>query len=242
MRDALIKLGQRAKRGLFDWDNIIKEFKNEPPHELALETEVDFCLESVERSRVLANNIHGREWLFALNKKKIFEKLFSPNAILSEKEIIWMNWIVKEFVGKDDNAFKFLYFNHGNMIHPKFAETILITLELENEKIRDNIYKEYIILLSTYIKSSWEIFRLIDILSKRKLYSLCYHLFTKYFEIQFVFDNKLWVNNDEYIYEHRFIGELYQIVESWKCCKNEFLNSYAERLLYFIKENFLNFY
>ena len=69
MREGLIKLGQRAKRGLLDWSDMIKEFQIEPPRDIALDTEIDYCLNSMERTRVLANNIHGREWLLTLNAK-----------------------------------------------------------------------------------------------------------------------------------------------------------------------------
>lgn len=242
MRVGIIKLGQRAKRGLLDWSNIIKEFQSEPPRDIALDTEIDYCLDSVERSRVLANNIHGREWLLTLNKKSIFDNLFLSEAILSEQDQIWMNWIIDKFVGVEDEAFKILYLNNGNKIHPKFAALILRKLESGDNSIPDVVYKEYITILDSYITSSWGIFRLVEVLSKRKLYSLCYKLFVKYFEVQFVLENKLLSSRNELIYKHKFRGERYQIEESWKCCKDEFLNSYAERFLYFIKEAILNLY
>ena len=144
MRVGIIKLGQRAKRGLLDWSNIIKEFQSEPPRDIALDTEIDYCLDSVERSRVLANNIHGREWLLTLNKKSIFDNLFLPEAILSEQDQIWMNWIIDKFVGVEDEAFKILYLNNGNKIHPKFAALILRKLESGDNSIPDVVYKEYI--------------------------------------------------------------------------------------------------
>lgn len=236
MREGLIKLGQRAKRGLLDWSDMIKEFQIEPPRDIALNTEIDYCLDSLERTRVLANNIHGREWLLTLNEKGIFDNLFLPEAILSEQDQIWMKWIVNEFVGVEYEAFKNLYLNNGNKIHPQFAAFILGKLELGDNSIPDVVYKEYITILDSYITSSWEIFRLIEVLSERKLYSLCYKLFVKYFEVQFVLENELLSSSNELIYKHRFRGEQYQIEESWKCCKDEFLNSYAERFLYFIKE------
>lgn len=242
MREGLIKLGQRAKRGLLDWDNMIKEFKSEPPRDIALDTEIDYCLDSVEMTRVLANNIHGREWLLTLNEKSIFDNLFLPEAILSEKDQIWMNWIVDEFVGVEDEAFKILYLNNGNNIHPKFAALILRKLKLDYSSMPDVVYKEYITILDLYITSYWEIYQLIEIVSKRKLYSLCYKLFMKYFEVQFVPESKLMSSGNELIYKHKFRGERYQIEESWKCCKDEFLNSYAERFLYFIKETISNLY
>lgn len=63
MKEGLVKFGKRAKRGLIDWENAIKEFKNEPPHDIELETEIDFCLENIERTRILANIVHDKEWL-----------------------------------------------------------------------------------------------------------------------------------------------------------------------------------
>ena len=242
MREGIIKLGQRAKRGLLDWRNMIKEFQDEPPRDIALNTEIDYCLDSVERLRVLANNIHGREWLLALNEKRIFDNLFLPEAILSEQDQIWMHWIIDEFVGVEDEAFKILYLNNGNKIHPQFAALILRKLEQDDNSISDVVYKEYITILDSYITSSWEIFRLIEVLSKHKLHVLCYKLFVKYFEVQFVLESKLLSNRNEHIYKHKFKGERYQIESSWKCCKDEFLNSYAERFLYFIKETISNLY
>lgn len=240
MREGLIKLGQRAKRGLLDWDNMIKEFKSEPPRDIALDTEIDYCLDSVERSRVLANNIHGKEWILALNEKGVFDNLFMPEAVLSEKDQIWMQWIVDECLGKENETFKILYLNNGNKIHFQFASLILRKLELGNDSIPDVVYKEYIIVLDSYITDSWTILRLIEILSKRGMYSLCYKLFVKYFEVQFVFKNNAFGSKDGIAYKHRFRGEQCQIEESWKRCKEQFLNSYAEQFLYFVKETILN--
>lgn len=236
MREGIVKFGQRAKRGLLEWKNQFKEFPNNPPRDLSFDTEIDYCLKSVERARVLANNIHGREWLSVLNDKKIFDNFFEPQTVLSEYDQIWINWIVTEFVGKDDEAFKILYLEKGNKIHPKFALTILRKLQLDDANIQDETYKKYITILEDYIDSSWDILCLIEILSKREMYSICYKLFMKYFEISFVLEKQLLTEKSELTYKHVFRGEKYEIEKSWECCKDVFLSFYTERLLYFCKE------
>src|SRR5699024_9313702 len=143
-------------------------------------------------------------------------------------------------LGKENETFKILYLNNGNKIHFQFASLILRKLELGNDSIPDVVYKEYIIVLDSYITDSWTILRLIEILSKRGMYSLCYKLFVKYFEVQFVFKNNAFGSKDGIAYKHRFRGEQCQIEESWKRCKEQFLNSYAEQFLYFVKETILN--
>lgn len=177
-----------------------------------------------------------------INEKGTFKKLFSPGEILSEKDRIWMNWIIDECLGKEDEAFKILYLNNGNKIHPQFAELILRKLMSGDKDISDIVYKDYIIILDSYIKTSWEIFRLIEILSRRRLYSLCYKLFMKYFEVQFVLENKPLYRRKELTYNHIFIGNRYYIEQSWQHCKNEFLALYAEKLMYFIKDTISNIY
>lgn len=235
MREGIVKLGQRAKRGLLDWRNQFKEFREEPPRDRSLETEIDYCLQTVERSRVLAESIHGRDWLYALNAKGVFDNLFSPQTILSEFDLVWMNWVVAGFVGNDDEVFRTLYLNKGSKINPQFAAFILRKLWREGLNIPDETYKEYITVLENYIDSSWEIFQIIQDSSERGMYSICYRLFKKYYEISFVLEKQLLSAQNATKFKHVFKGETYHIKKSWECCKEAFLTDFPEWLLNFSK-------
>lgn len=236
MKAGIIRLGQMAKRGLLEWENQFIEFKNEPPKDLSLHTEVDYCLSNIEKARVLANSIHGREWFSILNNKKVFDNLFLSQKNLSEFDQVWLGWFVAEFVGKEDTIFKELYFEKGIVLHPQLASAILRKLCTDEKNISNKTYREYITVLEEYISSSWEIFHLIKILSKRNEVTVCYNLFMQYYKITYKLEKELWSDESELVYKHTFMGEEYWIKQSWESCKEGVLQMYAERLLYFVKK------
>ena len=55
-----------------------KEISERPPSDFSLDTEIDYCMASVEKARILADCIVGEERLIALYKKDCFSKTMEP--------------------------------------------------------------------------------------------------------------------------------------------------------------------
>lgn len=235
-KDGLRKLGQRAKRGLLDWKNQFEEFLNYPPKDLSLETEIDYILTDFEKARILADCVCGAEWVEVLDKKGIFNTLFSPKGQISEFDQIWMNWITNKIIGKDDVAFEKLLLSKHNQIHPELAANVLRRIQISDSDISDAYLCKYIILLDAYISLSWDIFRLIEVCAERELFLPCQHLFTKFFEVSFVLEKQYWPGSESCTYKHRLNGERYQIHRAWELCKEYFLAECPERLLNLTKD------
>ena len=217
-----------------EWKNQLKEFEYRPPREASSKAEVEYCLNNIEKSKILANTIQGKEWLYVLDEKKVFDKLFMKNADLDEYDQIWMKWFIDNFIGTDNDVFKKMYFLKGNTIHPQFAEKILENLIWDN-KSKDKICGEYFIILEKFVNDSLDIYGAIRLLSKEGMYNICLKLFMRYFDIDFILEESLCEKEKIYTYKYKFKGDEYQIKESWGICKEKFLELYADRLLYFAK-------
>lgn len=234
LKESVKKLGQRTKRSLIEWKSQFKEISERPPSDFSLDTEIDYCLASVEKARILADCIGGEEWLIALDKKGCFDNLFVSEGELSEFDRIWKDWLIKKFVGTNDAPLKRVLIKRGCNIHPELAKGMLRKIGIGADNISDNVIEEYTIILEKYIEATWEIFRIIEILSKRNLYTTCQKLFAKYFDITFILEKNFWTE-ENYIWKHRFKGDFYYINESWEACREAFLDKYPDRLLYLIK-------
>ena len=223
LKEGINKLGQRTKRGLIEWKSQFEEIGIHPSLDPDLETEIDYCLTSLEKSRILANCIKGEDWLDILDKKAVLKNLFSFTAELSELDQVWKEWLLNQIIGKYDMAFEKLILQKKNQVHPEFAKAVLRKLVVDSSEVSDDFLQRYIILFEAYIDSSWLISGLIEVCSKRGLYNICRRVFAKYFTVSFVLKKNYWPQGNGCIYKHRFVGEHYFIHHSWKLCQENFL-------------------
>lgn len=60
LNDTVNKLGIIANRSLLDWKAKFKMFAMDPTDDLSIDSEIDYCLETIEKTNVLAMTIHGK--------------------------------------------------------------------------------------------------------------------------------------------------------------------------------------
>ena len=125
MRNAIIKLGVYSKQSLLDLNNQLSLISVNPPQDITIDSQIDYCLSCEKRSKIMVNCIRGDRWLELLNKKNVFSSLFSDSVSLDERDLLWVDWLASGFVGEDDSCLFRLISQHGNRMHKKFADEIL---------------------------------------------------------------------------------------------------------------------
>ena len=230
MTDSLEKLGIRAKRGLSEWKECLIDFTEAPPLDMTSDSEIDYCLENEERSKILANCVSGEKWLEYLDNKKVFDNLFSERADWREYENVWSGWICSKIVGIEDEEFIKLFNKHGNQIAQGFSNKILN--QICTEQFPSERMHEYILLLDKYIHDSFTIYLLIEKGLEYNQESFCKRLYKKYWKFVFRTEKKYWPKVD-FECKHFFLGEAYEVKESWKKCKHFLDPDNAKDLLIF---------
>ncbi|MBP3400794.1 MAG: DUF4020 domain-containing protein [Selenomonadales bacterium] len=238
---AIRELGVRICRNAIGWKQYIQSIANKPPVDLSEESEVKFCLENEEKTCLLAEFLDGEEWLWWLEKEGVFKKLFDPNATLDRKDEIWCNWLINKFLGKNDNAVKQLICKYNSQFNPVLANLIIYELWRNDNSFKDEIIQEYVILFDEYITDVLTISALIDVVMKRKLHSLGWHLFKKMFRFRFklrlepifkIYDEEH-VPEKHFAYEHNIYADDYAIENTWKTHKDGFLQNNSVDVLSF---------
>lgn len=232
MVESLEKLGERAKRSLLEWKAYLNEISEAPSRDQTIDSEVEYCLEDVERAQVLANCIEGNEsWIEFLDNRKVFNNLFSNN-LNDAFDSIWANWLCSKIIGKEDDLFFKLLFSHSNVISAELANKIIMRIE-ENTFPTDNV-GEYIVLCEEFFQSPHQVFRLIERCYECGQMHICELLYKKYWEIDFKLASKYWLN-ETIEYSHKFWGETWVTRESWKKCQWGNNKEYSKVFLSFFK-------
>ena len=228
-------LGERCRRGLLEWKSVFESIPERPPVDLSLDTEVDFCLEDPIKTQLLADCVRGKEWCKYLDNKGSFKTLFSSEGKLSKSDKIWKDWLVDNIIGVDDDTFKELLFRNKMIIHPELAKTIIYKLESADNKTLNDCVCEYLSFLDLSILSEWDICLLIEMLSKRGLFSDCRKLFERFFSISFKLEKSFLPQDAHYNWRHKFLGSESTISHSWKLCHGAFLSESPSQWMYLAK-------
>ncbi len=234
MKNGLVQLSNYAKKGLLDWKNQFLEIADNPPKDLTIETEVDYCLENEYRSRVLSSCIHGVGWLELLDKKDVFACCFSDSIPVNKKGEIWANWLCEEFVGNDDKSLINLFAKHGNHYSSYFAELLFSSIISKENYLDDLFLKQYLTLLDQCWIDFWKLFRLISISHKRHHDHLSLHLFEKQFSTSIELKNSIWGLGESLKPAHSFTGEYYYIKQTWDLINGDVLPKYASEVVAFV--------
>lgn len=222
MREGLIKLGAIVKKDLLDWKYQLSAISDAPPKDLTVDTEIDYCLESIEHSRVLANSVHGKAWIDLLNEKKVFDGCFSNTSSLSEADSLWGNWLCDNFVGKEDDAIIQLFYKHNNCISDGFINIIVQKL-IRNKGINNEQLSAYIALFGSSIKNPWIVSRLVEDASEKKQYVLAYELYKHLLSFNLILQRG-WYSKDSFEYKHSFAGNYYEVQRSWELIRSAICN------------------
>lgn len=235
MREGLSKLGLNSKKGLYDWKLQFDILRSNPPKDLTGDTEIEYCLENIERSKVLANSVRGKEWLAFLDSKNVFATCFSDNVDYSEETELWTQWLCENFVGKDDDSLLFLIYKYKNKLSKTFAETLLRRL-VDYKETNVEYLKKYLLELDKYLFDSWTITNLIEIFAEMDEYYSAFLLLTKLFQFNMVLEKKSWITPDKIEYKHSFIGDYYSIDRAWLIIKDKAIEYISEEVILFVFE------
>jgi len=238
MREGVIKLGEKSKKNLYDWKMQFSGIKDAPPKDNTVETEIDYCLENIERTRILANSVDGTDWLEALNKRQVFDSCFVYNVDLSEIDRIWANWLSEKIIGHYDDNIKNLLFSHNNTLNSEFANMIAMKIARDIDVGNDS-FNEYILITKKYIKNTWIIERLINASCDRKLYNTAYELFKTLLELEVKIDRGFWNNSNSTKLNCVFVGEKWQIEHAWKLIREHCLERFPKEILCLVESKIL---
>ena len=236
MRNGIVKLGIYAKKALWDWRNQFVEIADNPPKDLTFDTQIDYCLENEDRSRVLSNCIHGLGWLELLDRKDVFACCFSDSKSIDGNSALWANWLAERFVGRDDSSLINLFAKHGNSFSNFFSEIVLRKAVDEEKLLSDEYLREYITLLDQCLTDPWIIFRLIEITYKRQLYHLSLHLFEKLFVSTIKLEKSIRMDGEHLEPRHSMIGDYHIVNHVWGLINKEIISQYASEVLSFIQK------
>lgn len=237
LNEAINQLGIRIARGLLDWENSLRMIAERPPVDLAIESEVLYCLESDERTRILIKSIHGKEWMQWLDDRKIFDHIFDNNSKLSKIDVDWAEWIADEFIDNQINVILQLVYKHNNCINSKFAE--ILANRLDNEKSDCSVadVKRIITLIQDYIVDSWTIWRVHDYVMKEGMCSIGWGLFKKFYDYKMITQKELtFLDESSVQLECRFFGDGYSIKDAWTKYGQKYMAYNPVSILEFGKE------
>lgn len=235
MRGGLIKLGNHAKKGLWDWKNQFTDITDAPPKDLTIETEIDYCLETIERSRVLADCIRGAEWLELLDKKDVFSCCFSESMQMGEDGRLWANWLCNKIVGKNDDSLKMLFVKHGNQFSSMFSKLLLNRITRDLTNISDECFTEYITLMDRHLDDPWLIEQSIEKAYARNLIHLCLHLFGKLFTCSIQMEKSIWMQGRQIEFVHKFLGQYDLVNQAWDLIHEKVISLYADEVISFVQ-------
>ena len=236
MRNGIVKLGIYAKKALWDWRNQFVEIADNPPKDLTFETQIDYCLENEDRSRVLSNCIHGVGWLELLDRKDVFSCCFSDSKPVAGNGALWANWLSDGFVGSDDISLIKLFARHGNRFSNSFSEIVLRKIVRDESRLSDEHLREYITLLDQRLTDPWIISRLIEITHERQLHHLSLHLFEKLFRSSIKLEKSIWLDGEHLEPKHSMIGDYYIVNHAWDLINQKVTSQYAPEVLSFVQK------
>ena len=244
MRDGLVKLGNHAKKGLWDWQNQFIDIADKPPKDLTIETEIDYCLENADRSRVLAKHIRGAGWLELLDRKDVFSCCFSDSTHMDENGELWADWLSDRFVGNDDRSLIELIVKHGNRFSSAFSRILLQKIVVKEDKMSDAFIQQYLTLLDQSLVNPWIISNLIEITHKRSLSHLTLHLFEKLYKVSIKLERRISFKQEKNTLisvevlepKHSMLGDYHFLKHAWDLINEEIVSQFAAEVLSFVQK------
>ena len=233
--EGLEKLGKRCKRGLVEWKDQFLSVAEKPPLDQTIETEIDYCLEDIKKTRIFAEIVSGKEWMDYLDEKKAFESCFSNSCVDSKSAEIWAHWLCEKFVGEDDESLKELIANHDSGISTIFADKLIIKIQEEETTIDNKLFCEYLLLLNDHIRNAWTILMLIETANKRGLVNVSIRLFQKLFRCDFRLENEISFKGDYLDFKHTVLTDYYYAERAWEIIGAEVIEMYPLRMEEFVK-------
>lgn len=237
LNEAINQLGIRIGRGLLDWENSLRMIADYPPVDLTIESEVLYCLESDERTRILIKSIHGKEWMQWLDDRNVFDYIFDNNSKLSKIDVDWAEWIADEFINNQIDVILQMVYKHNNCINDKFAEILANRLNDEKNECSETDVRRIVSLIQDYIEDSWSIWRLHDYVMNKGMCSIGWGLFKRFYEYKMITKKELTFLDEASIeFECRFFGNGHSIKDAWRKYGQKYMAYNPVAILEFGKE------
>ena len=93
------------------------------------------------------NCVHGKEWLWWLEANGIFKNLFMEDVQLSNIEVAWGEWIIREFLEKEYEEILLLIMKYQNHMNKKFANLLADWIINESITYSDETVKRIVLLV-----------------------------------------------------------------------------------------------
>ena len=204
MRDSLSMIGRIVKKGLLDWKKQFSEMADAPPEDPELVAQLEYALKDIETVNILANHIHGTRWLEWLDRRGAFDECFTKSGELSRTSIAWADWLCKNILGSEDEAFKDLLLRHQQIINEVLANQVLKKLAYDGGQLSDKYFKEYLLLLDEFVRDPFLIHSLIIAVGQRSMEGMAFRLFKKYFIYHLKLDKWFGIDATHVLYSHSF--------------------------------------
>lgn len=241
LNESVNQLAVRIKRGISDWENNLKLIGEKPPADLSIESEVLFCLQDENKTRVLMNCVHGKEWLWWLETNGIFKNLFVEDAQLSNIEVAWGEWIIREFLEKEHEEILLLIMKYQNHMNKRFANMLADRIVNESISYSDETMKRIVLLVEPYIDYWWMIFRMHERVMNRNMVTLGWKLFKRLFDYRLILEKELYTLTEEKIrVKHCFLTDGHMIQNIWEEYGEKYLEFNPIEILEFGKAHILS--
>ena len=239
--DGVKYLGKITNRKPSEWKLLLDDVSTNPPTDYDLESEVEYCLEDSNKSKLFTEIVHGENWLWWLDKRHVFDNIFSDTANISENDRLWVNWIAKEFVVNSNEVIQKLIFKHENCYNKEFARGILNYIICNPNEISDDKMACLLALFKDDINDEWSLFSFVNLFAERKNYLLAWELFKKFYEYKVTIRQPLLLSDAHEIdYQLDFISDDYEIKNAWKKLSSNFLQVYSKEILEFGRNKILD--
>ena len=241
LNESVNQLAVRIKRGISDWENNLKLIGEKPPTDLSMESEVLFCLQDENKIRVLMNCVHGKEWLWWLEANGIFKNLFMEDVQLSNIEVAWGEWIIREFLEKEYEEILLLIMKYQNHMNKKFANLLADWIINESITYSDETVKRIVLLVEPYIDYWWYFFRIHECVMNRNMVTLGWKIFKRLFDYKLILEKELYTLTEERVkVKHGFFADEYTVRKVWEEHGEKYLEFNPIEILEFGKAHILS--
>lgn len=232
-------LGEITNRRPSEWKKLLETVSDKPTLDYTLESEIEYCLEDKNKRMLFMEIVHGEEWLWWLDKRHIFDNIFLQSVNLNEDDEMWLEWIVKEFACESNEIIQKMIVKHGGY-NDELARKIMNYVICNSEEVSDEQIKCLIGLFREKIDNDWVLYKFIEILAGRELFLSAWQLYKMYYDYEIAIQNSgISLTDDGIEYHLVFVGDDYNVKESWEKIKNGCLGLYAQEILEFGKSKIL---
>lgn len=232
-------LGKITNRKPSEWKLLLENVSKNPPTDYDLKSEVEYCLEDSNKSKLFTEIVHGEGWLWWLDKRHVFDNIFSCSTNISENDKLWINWITKEFVVESKEIIQKLILEH-NEYSDEFACNVLKYAINNQNQMTDEQLSSLFGIFKDRIDDEWILSKFIEIFVTRGKFFFAWDLFKKFYKCRIVITPPWSISNGNAVdYQNNFIGKGVRVKTAWQKISVAFLPLYPKTILEFGRNKIL---